>query len=130
MSLLNWLWIVQDYSAVRFLFKIPYTFLSICFLSLQEVVLLDLCYGYIPLLTLDMVHLCLGQVYLVDKRGNSFSREAKIIGVDPAYDLAVLKVKEWKSYYYSEYGIIIILLIKSFLNLLTTDAYIIHTKLH
>lgn len=41
-----------------------------------------------------MVHLCLVQVYLVDKGGNSFSREAKIIGVDPAYDLAVLKVKD------------------------------------
>lgn len=31
-------------------------------------------------------------VFLVDNNGNSFSREAKIIGVDPAYDLAVLKV--------------------------------------
>jgi S1-C subfamily serine protease len=32
------------------------------------------------------------QVYLVDARGNGFYREAKIVGVDPAYDLAVLKV--------------------------------------
>lgn len=32
------------------------------------------------------------QVFLVDARGNSFSREAKIVGFDPAYDLAVLKV--------------------------------------
>ncbi|CBI30925.3 hypothetical protein VitviT2T_015457 [Vitis vinifera] len=32
------------------------------------------------------------KVYLVDAKGNSFSREAKIIGYDPAYDLAVLKV--------------------------------------
>ncbi|RVW89939.1 Protease Do-like 5, chloroplastic [Vitis vinifera] len=31
------------------------------------------------------------KVYLVDAKGNSFSREAKIIGYDPAYDLAVLK---------------------------------------
>lgn len=36
------------------------------------------------------VHRC--KVFLVDNNGNSFSREAKIIGVDPAYDLAVLKV--------------------------------------
>lgn len=56
-----------------------------------------------------------GKVYLVDKRGNSFSREAKIIGVDPAYDLAVLKVQERKSHYYSECVIIIILLIESIL---------------
>ncbi|KAA8519472.1 hypothetical protein F0562_013728 [Nyssa sinensis] len=32
------------------------------------------------------------KVFLVDARGNSFSREGKIIGFDPAYDLAVLKV--------------------------------------
>ncbi|KAH7837620.1 hypothetical protein Vadar_015924 [Vaccinium darrowii] len=32
------------------------------------------------------------KVYLVDAKGNSFSREAKIVGFDPAYDLAVLKV--------------------------------------
>ncbi|KAL6333353.1 hypothetical protein AAG906_028538 [Vitis piasezkii] len=32
------------------------------------------------------------KVYLVDAKGNSFSREAKIIGYDPEYDLAVLKV--------------------------------------
>ncbi|KAF7842873.1 protease Do-like 5, chloroplastic [Senna tora] len=32
------------------------------------------------------------KVFLVDARGNSFYREGKIIGFDPAYDLAVLKV--------------------------------------
>ncbi|KAG5515842.1 hypothetical protein RHGRI_036776 [Rhododendron griersonianum] len=32
------------------------------------------------------------KVFLVDTKGNSFSREAKIVGFDPAYDLAVLKV--------------------------------------
>ncbi|KVH89401.1 Trypsin-like cysteine/serine peptidase domain-containing protein [Cynara cardunculus var. scolymus] len=32
------------------------------------------------------------KVFLVDKTGNSLSRDAKIIGVDPSYDLAVLKV--------------------------------------
>ncbi|KAI8524414.1 hypothetical protein RHMOL_Rhmol13G0148300 [Rhododendron molle] len=32
------------------------------------------------------------KVFLVDAKGNSFSREAKIVGFDPAYDLAVLKV--------------------------------------
>lgn len=32
------------------------------------------------------------KVFLVDARGNSFSREGKIIGFDPSYDLAVLKV--------------------------------------
>ncbi|XP_014517700.1 protease Do-like 5, chloroplastic [Vigna radiata var. radiata] len=32
------------------------------------------------------------KVFLVDAKGNSFYREGKIIGFDPAYDLAVLKV--------------------------------------
>lgn len=32
------------------------------------------------------------QVYLVDSGGNSITREGKIIGFDPDYDLAVLKV--------------------------------------
>lgn len=32
------------------------------------------------------------KVLLADAKGNSFSREAKIVGFDPAYDLAVLKV--------------------------------------
>jgi S1-C subfamily serine protease len=32
------------------------------------------------------------KVFLVDAKGNSFSKEGKIVGVDPAYDLAVLKV--------------------------------------
>ena len=32
------------------------------------------------------------QVYLVDAGGNSLCREGKIIGFDPSYDLAVLKV--------------------------------------
>ncbi|RDX66217.1 Protease Do-like 5, chloroplastic, partial [Mucuna pruriens] len=32
------------------------------------------------------------QVFLVDAKGNGFYREGKIIGFDPAYDLAVLKV--------------------------------------
>lgn len=32
------------------------------------------------------------QVCLVDARGNGFCREGKIVGVDPEYDLAVLKV--------------------------------------
>ncbi|GMN43212.1 hypothetical protein TIFTF001_012425 [Ficus carica] len=31
-------------------------------------------------------------VYLVDAKGNGFYREGKIVGYDPAYDLAVLKV--------------------------------------
>ncbi|KAH1208419.1 Protease Do-like 5, chloroplastic [Glycine max] len=31
-------------------------------------------------------------VFLVDAKGNSFDREGTIIGFDPAYDLAVLKV--------------------------------------
>lgn len=31
-------------------------------------------------------------VFLVDARGNNFVREGKIVGFDPAYDLAVLKV--------------------------------------
>ncbi|XP_059438448.1 protease Do-like 5, chloroplastic [Corylus avellana] len=36
------------------------------------------------------LHRC--KIYLVDARGNGFYREGKIVGVDPAYDLAVLKV--------------------------------------
>nr|AFK38303.1 unknown [Medicago truncatula] len=32
------------------------------------------------------------KVFLVDAKGNNFSREGKIIGFDPSYDLAVLKV--------------------------------------
>ncbi|KAI3495445.1 hypothetical protein L1887_37785 [Cichorium endivia] len=32
------------------------------------------------------------KIFLVDKNGNSFSRDGKIIGVDPSCDLAVLKV--------------------------------------
>ncbi|KAG5104844.1 hypothetical protein JHK82_041814 [Glycine max] len=32
------------------------------------------------------------KVFLVDAKGNSFDREGTIIGFDPAYDLAVLKV--------------------------------------
>jgi len=41
----------------------------------------------------SIAHLyCCLQVFLVDTKGNSFYREGKIIGFDPAYDLAVLKV--------------------------------------
>ncbi|KAJ8761873.1 hypothetical protein K2173_005584 [Erythroxylum novogranatense] len=36
------------------------------------------------------LHRC--KVYFVDNRGNSLCREGKLIGSDPAYDLAVLKV--------------------------------------
>ncbi|KAK7830198.1 protease do-like 5 [Quercus suber] len=36
------------------------------------------------------IHRC--KIYLADTRGNGFYREGKIVGVDPAYDLAVLKV--------------------------------------
>ncbi|WOG84955.1 hypothetical protein DCAR_0104141 [Daucus carota subsp. sativus] len=49
-------------------------------------------YHVISKLAMDSGGLQRCKVYLVDKRGNSFSRDAKIIGVDPAYDLAVLKV--------------------------------------
>ncbi|XP_030973309.1 protease Do-like 5, chloroplastic isoform X3 [Quercus lobata] len=35
------------------------------------------------------IHRC--KIYLADTRGNGFYREGKIVGVDPAYDLAVLK---------------------------------------
>ncbi|KAI5670952.1 hypothetical protein M9H77_11316 [Catharanthus roseus] len=40
----------------------------------------------------DRSGLQLCKVSFVDARGNSFSREAKIVGFDPDYDLAVLKV--------------------------------------
>lgn len=49
-------------------------------------------YHVVAKLAMDSAGLQRCKVYLVDKGGNSFSREAKIIGVDPAYDLAVLKV--------------------------------------
>uniref|UniRef100_A0A7N2LQ13 Uncharacterized protein n=1 Tax=Quercus lobata TaxID=97700 RepID=A0A7N2LQ13_QUELO len=35
------------------------------------------------------IHCC--KIYLADTRGNGFYREGKIVGVDPEYDLAVLK---------------------------------------
>ena len=38
------------------------------------------------------VSVLLLQILLVDASGNSFSRDGKIIGFDPSYDLAVLKV--------------------------------------
>ncbi|KAJ6770081.1 PROTEASE DO-LIKE 5 CHLOROPLASTIC ISOFORM X1 [Salix purpurea] len=34
------------------------------------------------------------KVYLVDAGGNSLCREGKIIGFDPSYDLAILKVSD------------------------------------
>lgn len=40
------------------------------------------------------------QVYLVDAKGNGFYRDGKIVGVDPAYDLAVLKVFNQTSIHY------------------------------
>lgn len=49
-------------------------------------------YHVVAKLAMDSGGLQRCKVYLVDTRGNSFSREAKIVGVDPAYDLAVLKV--------------------------------------
>ncbi|XP_030968842.1 protease Do-like 5, chloroplastic isoform X1 [Quercus lobata] len=36
------------------------------------------------------IHCC--KIYLADTRGNGFYREGKIVGVDPEYDLAVLKL--------------------------------------
>ncbi|KAH1146364.1 hypothetical protein GLYMA_15G092800v4 [Glycine max] len=44
------------------------------------------------LLNWQLIHVVYNVVFLVDAKGNSFDREGTIIGFDPAYDLAVLKV--------------------------------------
>ncbi|KAL6282659.1 hypothetical protein ACE6H2_013588 [Prunus campanulata] len=49
-------------------------------------------YHVVAKLATDQTGLQRCKVYLVDARGNGFYSEGKIVGVDPAYDLAVLKV--------------------------------------
>ncbi|CAB4306867.1 unnamed protein product [Prunus armeniaca] len=49
-------------------------------------------YHVVAKLATDQTGLQRCKVYLVDARGNGFFSEGKIVGVDPAYDLAVLKV--------------------------------------
>ncbi|KAM1032814.1 hypothetical protein ACFX2I_036354 [Malus domestica] len=49
-------------------------------------------YHVIAKLATDQSGLQRCKVYLVDARGNGFYSEGKIVGVDPTYDLAVLKV--------------------------------------
>lgn len=49
-------------------------------------------YHVVAKLLMDTTGLQRCKVSLVDARGNSFSREGKIVGYDPAHDLAVLKV--------------------------------------
>ncbi|KAL5577259.1 hypothetical protein UlMin_018958 [Ulmus minor] len=49
-------------------------------------------YHVIAKLATDTSGLQRCKVYLVDAQGNGFYREGKIVGCDPAYDLAVLKV--------------------------------------
>ncbi|XVF27301.1 hypothetical protein REPUB_Repub14bG0095200 [Reevesia pubescens] len=49
-------------------------------------------YHVIDKLATDQSGLQLCKVFLVDARGTSFYKEGRIVGVDPAYDLAVLKV--------------------------------------
>ncbi|XWS12345.1 hypothetical protein CRYUN_Cryun37aG0081800 [Craigia yunnanensis] len=49
-------------------------------------------YHVIDKLATDQSGLQRCKVFLVDARGASFYKEGKIVGIDPAYDLAVLKV--------------------------------------
>ncbi|KAJ7968964.1 Protease Do-like chloroplastic-like [Quillaja saponaria] len=49
-------------------------------------------YHVIAKLATDTSGLQRCKVFLVDARGNGFYKEGKIVGLDPAYDLAVLKV--------------------------------------
>uniref|UniRef100_A0A803QEL1 Reverse transcriptase domain-containing protein n=1 Tax=Cannabis sativa TaxID=3483 RepID=A0A803QEL1_CANSA len=49
-------------------------------------------YHVVSKLITDTTGLQRCKVYLVDEKGNGFYREGKIVGYDPAYDLAVLKV--------------------------------------
>ena len=74
------------YIVVRFwLFSFSYYFLFPCFDNHHSVNVLALCLSN----NASVLYL---QIYVADTRGNGFYREGKIIGVDPAYDLAVLKV--------------------------------------
>ncbi|WCJ27423.1 DEGP protease 5 [Euphorbia peplus] len=50
-------------------------------------------YHVVAKLATDQSGLQRCEVTLVDSEGNSLNREGKIVGVDPAYDLAVLKVE-------------------------------------
>ncbi|XVF40111.1 hypothetical protein PTKIN_Ptkin01aG0085500 [Pterospermum kingtungense] len=49
-------------------------------------------YHVVDKLATDQSGLKRCKVFLVDARGASFYKEGKIVGIDPAYDLAVLKV--------------------------------------
>ncbi|XP_057433759.1 protease Do-like 5, chloroplastic [Lotus japonicus] len=49
-------------------------------------------YHVVAKLATDISGLQRCKVFLADTKGNSFYREGKIIGFDPTYDLAVLKV--------------------------------------
>ncbi|XP_071927063.1 protease Do-like 5, chloroplastic isoform X1 [Coffea arabica] len=49
-------------------------------------------YHVVAKLATDRSGLQLCKISLVDARGNNFSREGKIVGYDPDYDLAVLKI--------------------------------------
>lgn len=49
-------------------------------------------YHVIAKLATDQAGLHRCKVYLKDPSGSSYPKEAKIIGFDPAYDLAILKV--------------------------------------
>ncbi|XP_021294164.1 protease Do-like 5, chloroplastic [Herrania umbratica] len=49
-------------------------------------------YHVVDKLATDQSGLQRCKVFLVDARGTSFYKEGKIVGIDPAYDLAVLKV--------------------------------------
>ncbi|XP_038996549.1 protease Do-like 5, chloroplastic [Hibiscus syriacus] len=48
-------------------------------------------YHVVDKLATDQTGLQRCKVFLVDARGTSFTKQGKLIGIDPAYDLAVLK---------------------------------------
>jgi len=93
MLFLNWLLIQVVYNVVRFSLD---ALNSIQLVYYNDYILphfSPFCSTSISLGSNSTAHYyCCLQVFLVDAKGNSFDREGKIIGFDPAYDLAVLKV--------------------------------------
>lgn len=86
MQSLNWLQTEVAYNFVRF---------CICFLDsslFQSRVLVVLIYIHLTASEPEVFLCVLVQVSLVDANGNSITSEGKIVGFDPDYDLAVLKV--------------------------------------
>lgn len=98
MLFLNWLLIQVVYNVVRFSLDAVNSIKLLYFILSEKNDYIfphfpSICFTGISLGSNSITHsYCCLQVFLVDAKGNSFYREGKIIGFDPAYDLAVLKV--------------------------------------